>query len=274
MTKFTKKLERQLIKVTNKTQKELLKMKDARKLSELVNFTGLAPLKDSIEQYNSALVKAENSRAQLSKTYRAEEVEKRIEEQKNEVQQKFLKIADGHLDSMLNSQESAKNALNKILFPNLSEDVSRNAGEMQISQAASMLNSGKLDTEHLNRIINEIEFSVELDRRDYVSYLLRILDLENAGALINNTKKKNSLISIEKLYMEKIGANKEKERVEAYGLGAIIAQQFLSDVKIKRAAIFPYSFSEMESFTVNQATENLNKVNRSMDFWGQFSKVA
>lgn len=274
MSKFTKKIEKQLIKITKQSQKELIKMKDVKVMSEHVHFSGLAPLKKSIDEYNSALVAVEQSRTQLGQTYRPEEIERRIEEKKNEVQQKYQKVADGHLDSMLSSQDSAKTSLNKILFPNLTNEVSRNAGEMQINQAASLLNSGNLDSDHLKKIISDIEFSVELDRRDYVSYLLRILDLENAGALINNSKEKNSLRTIEKIYMEKIGANKEQDRLEAYGLGVIIADQFQADVKIKRAAVYPFSFSEMESFTVNQASENLNKVNRSMDFWGLFSKAA
>ncbi len=193
-------------------------------------------LKSLMNNYTDSVKRIMDKQRSQGDVYSPDFISKKVAEEKEAVRTSVLNNAKSLLQDLKNEFTASKRKLFQVKYPNSSNDLTRVAGEMQISHAREILKESDFE-----KILQEISFAIERERTDFVSYLID--QIEELQLFPEDSR----LFDIKNNFYTKIGTVQLVDDVDQLDFNSQLCELFINDLN---------SFCEYTPYPLNEAERN------------------
>lgn len=215
-------------------------------------------LKSLMNNYTDSVKRIVNKQLTQGDVYNKDFISKQVAEEKERIRISVLNNAKTLSQDLMNEFNSSKRKLFQVKYPNSSNDVTRVAGEMQISHAREILKDKDSDFE---KILQEISFAIERERTDFVSYLID--QIEEKQLFPEDSR----LVDLKNSFYTKINAKQLVDDVDQLDFNSQLCDLFINDLNsLCEYAPYPLSEKERSEITDEQYFANQELMKKTMEY--------
>ncbi len=216
----------------------------------------IAKLKSLMNNYTEGVKKIMDKQRVQGDVYSNDYITKQVGEEKERIRVSSLNEGKSLLQDLNNEFTSSKRKLIQVKYPNSANEVTRGAGELQISHAREVLKDSDFE-----KILKEISFAIERGRTDFVSYLSD--QIEEAQLFPGDTKLKDLISS----FYDRINATQLADDVEQLNTNAQICEFFINDLNaFVEFAPYPLSETERNAMTDENYFANQDLMKKTSEY--------
>lgn len=260
-------------------------MINQKELSKFVEHPKLQDVLKSITDYNNGMDEINQFKLDNEDRFQTKALNDMVGKKKSDLQTKFIKISNDLVSSTSESLRSEKLTLTQKLYPLTSSNngtnigSERTAGEFQLAAARELLNSGKFDKVHLQKILDELELAIDMGRIDFASYVFEKLNLDDKPITSDLFQFRPELLKLYDGFMVLSKAKYVKENIIALKVANSLATEFnIQVIQGTAHALFPMSIEEIKEQDRSKpnggvSDEVLRRMNESVAFWANAEKI-